>query len=245
MFKAALSERPSLDVRGGNAWHIGNIHEIGDYGGRFAVGRTTFTTIDKYDEVTGNFTELRDDAGPYTYVYFDNRIGLLAIGKRSKLAVDVHTIAERLERLFARTYMVLQYNATVRVDLIPDPRGFLEKISKAFAIKNFRADFTGPNPIDADEVFQKPMSFYCNALNGDQGNVFVRGDNLNHKVVAAVARSTAATGNSASALIQPEIGDRPVRIAFKGDPLKVFVDQDSDIYETLGLIQNAYSEVRR
>ncbi len=244
LFETALAERPSLKLRENNVWHIGNIEQITAEGGRFAVGRTTTTTVEKFDEATGNFTELRDDSGPYTFVYFDSRIGLLGIGKRAKVAADVESVARKIQKLFARTNVVINHQVTVRVDRIPDPQSFLEKVCSAYAVKRFKAEFTGPNPIDADEVFQKPMSYYCQQLGADQGSVSVKGESLNEEAIASVAKSTAATGNSASALIQTEKGARPIPISFKGDARKVLIEQETDMGQALKSIQLEYGEVR-
>lgn len=102
------------------------------------------------------------------------------------------------------------------LDLIPDPESFLEKLYSAYAVKRFRATFTGPNPIDADELFQKPMSYYCQQLGADEGSVAVKGESLDDDAVAAVAKSTAATGNTASALIQVEKRLPPNSYLFQG-----------------------------
>ncbi len=245
VFEEALAERPSLQLREGNVWHIGNIEQLSPDGGRFAVGRTTTTTVEKFDSTTGNFTELRDDSGPYTFVYFDSRIGLLGIGKRTKVAADVKAVARKLQKLLSRARVVMDYGITVRVDLIPDPESFLEKLYSAYAVKRFRATFTGPNPIDADELFQKPMSYYCQQLGADEGSVAVKGESLDDDAVAAVAKSTAATGNTASALIQVEKGSRPIPISFRGDARRIVVDSEVEKTEVLTIIKRDYGEVRQ
>lgn len=243
-FELALAEKPSLELRKSNVWHIGNIEQITTDGGRFAVGRTTITTVEKFDETSGNFTELVDDSGPYTFVYFDSRLGLMGIGKRAKVAADVKTIARTIQKLLSQTETVSHNHLMARIDYIPDPESFLEKIYSAYAVKRFKAYFTGPNPVDADELFQKPMSYYCQQLEAEQGNVSLSGSALNADAVAAVAKSTAATANGASAFIQTEHGGRLVPISFRGDAKKVLVDQDSEKHQTLKAIQAAYREIR-
>lgn len=245
LFEEALAERPSLKVREGNVWHIGNIEQITQDAGRFAVGRMTTTTVEKFDSTTGNFTELLDDSGPYTYVYFDSRIGLLGIGKRTKVAQDVKAVARKLQRLFSCAQVVAGNGVTVRVDLIPDPESFLEKLHSAYSVRRFKAAFTGPNPIDADELFQKPMSIYCQQLGADEGSVSVKGASLDDEAVAAIAKSTAATGNTASALIQVENGSRPIPISFKGDARRVVIDSEIEKADALRYIQQEYAEVRQ
>lgn len=244
-FEGALDERPSISLRRNNVWHVGNLEYVDKNGGRFAIGRTTKTTIEKFDDQTGNFIEELDDSGPYTYVYFDSEYGYLAIAKKTKVAPAVKQIAKKLQALLANAKIVTENSIEVRVDIIPDPEDFLKKIHKAYAIKRFTADFTGPNPIDADELFQKPLSIYCQKLNGTNGTVAVRGDDLDEETVAAVAKSTAATGNQASALIQPERGRRLISVSLDGNAVKVIAETDAQKSSTLKKIRESYHGVRQ
>lgn len=244
MFEKGLKERPSIELRANNVWHIGNVENITDSGGRFAIGRTTKTTVEKFDFTSGNFKELIDDSGPYTFVYFDSQLGLLGIAKKTKVAPDVKSIARKIQKLLSNTELVIRHQIEVRVDFIPDPESFLQKIRSAYAIMKFKAHFTGPNPIDADELFQRPMSYYCQSLEGEHGSVVVTGASLNEDSVSTVAKSTAATGNSASALIQPEKGTRPIKISFQGDARKIMIETDVLKQDALKLIQAGYKEVR-
>jgi hypothetical protein len=245
MLEAGLAARPSIELRQNNVWHVGNVEYLSEGSGRFAIGRTTLTTVEKFDETTGNFTELVDDSGPYTFVYFDSKLGLLGIGKKTKVAADVKSIARKIQKLLSSTKLVKRNNIDVRVEFIRDAEGFLQKLYAAYAIKRFKATFTGPNPIDADELFQKPMSYYCQQLEAEQGSVTVAGESLNENSVAAVAKSTAATANDATAVIQNSRGERPVSISFKGDAKKVIVEHDTDKEDVLRTIQNTYREVRQ
>ena len=244
IFESALSSKPSLELIKNSVWHIGNIERLTSTGGRFAIGRTTTTTIEKYDPNSGNFADHIDDSGPYTFVYFDSTIGLLGIGKRTKVAQNVKAIAKKIKKLFEKTDVVMQNHIDVRIDIIPDPETFLEKINSAYAIKRFKAHFTGPNPIDADELFQKPLSYYCQQLDAQEGSVVVNGEALNPAAVSAVAKSTAATANSASALVQTERNTRPISIALTGDARKVSTPFEADPLSILELIKDSYKEVR-
>jgi len=245
MLEKGLAERPSIEMRQNNVWHVGNVEYFSDGGGRFAIGRTTLTTVEKFDETTGNFTELIDDSGPYTFVYFDSKLGLLGIGKKTKVATDVKSIARKIQNLLSSTKLVKRNNIDVKIEFIRDPEDFLQKLFAAFSIKRFKATFTGPNPIDADDLFQKPMSYYCQKLGADQGSVTVTGESLNEHAVAAIAKSTAATANDATAVIQNSRGDRPTSISFKGDAKKVIVKQETTKEEVLRTLQNTYREVRQ
>lgn len=244
LFERGLEQKPSLELRYNNIWHIGNVEHLTADAGRFAVGRITKTTVEKFDEGTGDFKELLDDSGPYTFVYFDASLGLLGIGRKARVANDVDSIAKKIERLMQSTSGVMDNEIIVRVDKIPDPETFVQKILSAYAVRRFKANFTGPNPIDADELFQKPMSYYCQQLKGDQGSVSVAGRSLDEDTIIAVAKSTAATGNAASAVIQEDQGKPPVTISFHGDARKVITDSEAGKDATLREIQKAYHEVR-
>lgn len=244
LFLKALQEKPSLELRRNNVWHIGNIEYFNNMTGCFAIGRTTKTTIEKYDKETGNFIVTEDDSGPYTFVLFDRAIGLLGIAKKSKVAPDVPAIARKIEKIFFSCKAVREHGVDVKVKFIPDPKSFLQKIRSAYSIKRFRAFFTGPNPVDADELFQKPLSIYCGEIGAEKGSVEVQGDGLNEETVEAVAKSTASSGNSASASIQTQKGKKPVSISLKGDAVKVSVDPKTAKESVLTEVKEAYLEVR-
>lgn len=63
-------------------------------------------------------------------------------------------------------------------------------------------------------------------MNGERGSVEVTGKNLNSETIEAVAKSTAGTGNTASAKIQAERDQKAIQISLKGDPAKVAVDSE-------------------
>lgn len=245
LFADALKEKPSIALKRENVWHIGNIEYFSDMTGSFAIGRTTKTTVERYDDESGNFKEELDDSGPYTYVLFDRSIGLIGIAKKSKVAPDVPAIARKVKALLESSFVVKNSGVEVKVSLIPDPEDFILKIRHAYSIKKFRAYFTGPNPADADEIFQKPLSVYCKELNGDHGSVEVVGNSLNEETVEAVAKSTAATGNSASAKIQPKKDKKIIAIHLGGDAVRVPVDLDISRVQALAELQEAYYGVRK
>ncbi len=245
IFELALEEKPSHEMRENNVWRIANIKKITGDGGKFAVGRVTSKPVEKFDGETGNFTEFEDNPGPYTYVYFDSKIGLLAIGKKPKVAAEVSTIARMLKKLFEETKTIKEFDVSVKVDPIPDPSDFIEKILRAYAIKKFRAEFTGPNPIDADEVFQKPLSYLCQTLDADKGSVSLTGSSLDNKAVISIAKSTAATGNRVFAKIEQNKGQQAVQIRFKRDARKLYIDNQVEEEKTLKKVQESYGEIWR
>jgi hypothetical protein len=244
LFLSSIHDKPNFSLTSGSEWHLGNVKMIGDYSGSFAVGRTTKTTFEKFNKETGDFLDELDDLAPYTTVIFDAKIGLLGISKKSKLAPNALSIARRIKDLLLTTKTAIESGIDVRVDVIPDPEDFLDKLRGAYSIRKFKATFTGPNPIDADELFQKPLSVYARNMGASSGTLEVVGDSLNEDVAESVAKSTAATGNTATARIVPERGVKAKNIKMKGDAVVVTVDQEASNSQVLEQMQVEYMRVR-
>ena len=224
VFLEAINERPSTEIREGYTWHIGNIKPFDETTGYFAVGRTTNATIETFDDVTGNFIEQELETSPYTHVVYNAEIGFLAIATKSRLAPSAKAIAAKIESLLSLTSIVLQNELTVEIPPIRDPKGFLKEIAGAHRVCRFTATFRGPNPFDADELFQRPLSVYLSAANGSEGKAQIKGDHLDKDVLQSVARSSAATGNEASARIQRAKAQPLVTVHLSGDPVKKTYD---------------------
>lgn len=244
LFLDSIHDKPEYTLATGSEWHLGNVNMFDRYSGSFAVGRTTKTTVERFDKETGDFIDELDDSGPYTVVVFDAKIGLLGIAKKSKLAPNASSIARRIKDLLATTKTAIDSAIDVRVDIIPDPEDFLDKLRGAYSIRKFRATFTGPNPIDADELFQKPLSVYAQNMGASSGVLEVVGDGLNEEVAESVAKSTAATGNTASARIIPSHGKKAKNIKMKGDAVVVSVDDEASSSDVLEQMQAEYMRVR-
>jgi hypothetical protein len=245
IFRAAISEKPSSEIRKDYIWHIGNIEIIDANGGMFAVGRTTKTMFSTYDSETGNFIEEHFDESPYTLCLYDLQIGFVAIAKKPKLSPAPSDIAKKLKILLDTTKAVQKNEIDVKIDPISDPDKFVDKLMSAYSIKRFTASFTGPNPFDADELFQKPLSVYCQAVNGDNGKVVTEGNSLDAEAVIKVTKSVAATGNEASARIIENRGTRVKNIHLSGDPAKKTFDEDYfQTAEALNVMRNEYKRIR-
>ena len=202
IFSEAMREKPLVKLKRGAEWKLANLHEIGTDGGLFAVGRISQANTDKFDFQTEEFVESRDYQGPFSIVFFDRKIGLVAIEEKSKVNSKVDATAKRLHDLLGSTNAVRSRNIKCIVDPITDPEGFIQKIRRSTHVLKFRATFTGPNPSDADEIFQKPLEIYASKTKADRGVVEVVGSNLDKDVVIEITRSNAATGNSVTAKIE-------------------------------------------
>lgn len=242
---SAVLQKPSAELRTGYHWHIGNIQLFDDTRGYFAIGRTTVSSIEKFDEASGNFIEEETEESPYTHCVFDSSIGFIGIAKKPNLSQTTKGIANRLEELLSLTDGVTENNITVEVRPIPDPDGFLKAITEAYKVYSYTATFRGPNPFDADEHFQKPLAVYLSAANGDKGKATITGDDLNREVLTEVTRSTAATGNEASARVQKNKKQKPITVNLRGDPIKRRYDEKKHHPEFVLIdLTNQYMKVR-
>ncbi len=244
LFLESIHDKPEFTLSSGSEWHLGNVKMFDEVSGSFAVGRTTKTTVEKFDKETGDFIDELDDSGPYTVVIFDAKIGLLGIAKKSKLAPNASSIARRIKDLLLTARVAIESGIDVRVDVIPDPEDFLDKLRGAYSIRKFRATFTGPNPVDADELFQKPLSVYAQSMGASSGTLEVVGEALNEEVAESVAKSTAATGNTASARVIPNKGTKAKNIKMKGDAVVVVVEDNATSSQVLEQMHAEYMRVR-
>jgi hypothetical protein len=244
IFHGAILGKPSIVSKGGAEWHIGNIVSSSSLTGSFAVGRSTKKVIEKYDRATGDFIDQLGDAAPYTKVIFDCEIGLLGIAKKTSLAPDAHAVATKIQNLFKRSIVVQECGIDVVVSFIRDPQDFLVKLNSAHSIKRFKATFTGPNPIDADELFQKPLSVYCQKMHAEHGCLDVYGSSIDPVVATLITKSTAATGNTASAKIQLEKDSKITSIALKGIPAVVQINDELGLEEQVSQMKEEYRRIR-
>lgn len=245
VFLRALEEKPSTELRRGYRWHIGNLLFFTPESGYFAVGRTTKSNIEKFDESSGNFIVEELETSPYTHCVFDTQIGILGIARKTSLAPTVRGIARRIQELLSNSRVVAETKTSVEIAPIPDPEGFVLALASAYRVARFVATFHGPNPFDADEYFQKPLSIYLASASGKKGKAEIQGDDLDRDVVQSVARSTAATGNEASATIGKERGEKLVRIHLKGDAIKRVYDEDEhDVKTVIDDLRSTYQDVR-
>ncbi len=245
IFEAAIRDRPSADIGVNRRWHLGNLEFFNPAQGYFALGRTTSATVTKFDEGSGKFVEQELSDSPFTHCVFDTRIGFVGIARKAKIARSAKGLANKLQLLLQETDPVRMNEVEVIISPISDPDGFLKSLDRSYRIFRFSATFTGPNPFDADEHFQKPLSVYCNAANAKKGKAAIFGDNLDKNVIQEVARSTAATGNKATAQIKKRKSLPPVTISLEGDPLKRSYDEGThDPREVVEDLSETYQRVR-
>jgi hypothetical protein len=245
LFVAALQEHPALKVRQ-NIWRVANLEHFGDskLQGRFAVGTIKSARFEVVDRLTGDFVEAEFETAPYTYCLFDATIGLLGVAKKQTLTPYVSDIVKRIQTVLENSFIVIRNDIKVMIDPIRDPSPFLSKIRQAYRVSRYRATFTGPNPFDADEYFQRPLSVLCQKTSAVQGRVELQGDNLDREVLQEVSRSTVASGNTASATIKEARNGKSSVVRTGGDPLKRKYDASYRPEEILKDLIELYAKVR-
>jgi len=224
--ESLITKKPSEEIRRGYVWHIGNVRKIDGEGLFFALGRTTKSSKEQYDEVSGNFLEIADEESPFTYAVYDFKYGVVAIALKSKLSPTSKGIARSLQKLLNDHRFTRDNEIQVEIAEIRDPEGFIEQILSAYAVVGFTMEFTEPNPFDVEKDFHKPMEKLLEETGGDKGKTNIQGEDLNKVTLEELSRSAAATGNDASARIRKEVGQRPVIRHMKGDLVNIVIEDD-------------------
>lgn len=244
-FKAALADRPSREFRELYVWHIGNLEYFSENSGYFAVGRTSKSTVDLYDEETKNFVEIDHKESPYAHCLFDADLGIVVIAKNNELNQNVESVADKIEKLLSLNDEIFKNEIRVEISPIPDPEGFIKQLSSASVITRFTATFGGPNPFDADEFFQRPMAVYLESAKGVEGKTTIKGEDLSNETLVEVAKSTAATGNTASARIKRFKSSKPETIHLEGDPVKRRIELTKfNMQDILERFREIYHKIR-
>jgi hypothetical protein len=185
------------------------------------------------------------ETSPYTHCVFDAAFGFIGIAKKPALAKSTSAISRRVKELLSYTREVTENHLAVEVNAIPDPNIFLKEIRDAFRVTSFTASFHGPNPFDADLKFQKPMSVYLSEADGTKGKTQIDGLNLNRETLEAVTRSTASTGNDASARVQRRPSSKLTTVAMRGGVVGTSYEEEAHNPSlVLNDLREKYMEVR-
>jgi hypothetical protein len=247
---ATINKTPSVEIRKGYTWHIGNVQTIDDFGVYFALGRTTKTTRSLYDEGARRFVEIAEESAPFTHVLCDTAREVCGIAKQRDLSPSVAGVARQLESILnAAVTSDPSTGYRFEISAIRDPEDFLEQIRAAYAVTRFVVSFSLPNAWDTEQNFQAPVEEYAKAVRAKRGLLQVTGADLDKGVVEEVARSSVASGNDVKASIRTSKHARPVQRSVKGDPASIKesddVSTDQQKRSLLGSIRNLYGRIRR
>jgi len=242
----AIRAKPAAELRRGYTWHIGNVSELDPLGLYFALGRTTRSTIELYDEGSGNFLEAEFPTAPYTHVICDTALEVVGIARKSQLAPTAPGIARQFEKLL-NAGAADSTRARFEVGAISDPDEFIQQIREAYAVKRFALTFSLPNPFDVNKDFQEPMERLLRDAEGNRGRTSLSGEDLNADVLEDLARSAAATGNQAEAIIKRSENSKPVKRRLTGDVATISEEElatDEDRRSVLQEIRDLYGRIR-
>ena len=246
--RTLINKKPSKEIRNGYEWHLGNIEAIGGERLRFAIGRITKASKEKYDEKTGNFSEVNDEVAPFTYALLDIEMSLIAIALKTKLSPTAKGIAHSLEKLLNSQSEVQENEVRIELAEITDPDTFIQQMEDAYSVIGFTVEFSGPNPFDVDKDFHQPMEKYLAATAGEKGVTTIRGENLDKGSLEKMARSVASTGNQAKARIKKNKDSKAITKQMKGNPIVVQVEDVNDDIKAKGLLiklREAYERIRK
>ena len=244
---AAVMSRPSIELRAGYTWHLGNVAEVGDSGLYFAFGRTTSSIVEMWDEGMGEFVEVEFETAPYTHVVLDLQHQVAAIAAKSKLAPTPKSIANYLRKVLAESGHAKAAGIEFEVSALSDPRDFIFHLQTAYAVRSFTMSFSRPNPIDTEELFHKPMERLLQEARGVTGETKLEGEDLDRSALEALTRSVAASGDGAKARVQVAEGTKPELKRLTDDAITITeeeLDSKEQFQALLARIAEIYTDIR-
>ena len=240
----AIDEKPLSDSRPGVYWHLGNIERIDPNIGSLAFGKTSKRKKDVFDFDKREFIQEGDINSPFTKIYFNAKLGIIGIVKKSKVAPVVNDIARKFAKLLQGTSVIRRNEIIIHLDEIKDPTNFIAELSEAERIYKFTFTFTKPNPEDIDIELQKPLEKYAELANAESGKTEIDGKNLSSPTLVKVSRSVASTGNDAEAKILKKGSKKPIKTRMRGNPARVTAVYGEDIESVSGKFYGEYSRIR-
>lgn len=228
LFCKALNEKPALSVSNNSIWHIGNIvyFDKNKITGTFNIGKQTNSNIPKYNNESKDFEENIEESSPNVKIFFNLEYEILAIPNKSSLCPNEDALAKKIKMLLENTNTVKNSFKYIEITKIKDPKNFVSRLRSAYCIREFKVFFSGKNPFDADEYFQKPMSVYLDATGGEKGTTTVKGKSLNSQTCAKMAISVARTGNNATARLQDTSSDKVMSISMIKNEMRITIPID-------------------
>lgn len=236
---------PSAELRKDLIWHIGNVKALDETGLYFRVGRTTRSRIEVYQQ--GSFLDQEFETAPYTHVLLDAELEVCAIAKKTKLTPAAIGIGRQLVKLLQEAEINKTFHAVFEVGQINDPEDFIAYLRKAYSISKFWVTFTRPNPFDINQDFLKPFSKLLDESDGEKGKTELIGQNLSAATLEELARSAAATGDDAGALLRSETSSKRTKRQLKGNAAVVpweDISDNSEKQKLLHKVRDMYHRIR-
>ncbi|MEJ2093062.1 MAG: hypothetical protein P8X65_12795 [Syntrophobacterales bacterium] len=245
ILKETILSLPSAEIRKNIVWHIGNIDQIDTSAIYFRVGRIGKARLELFRDT--NFIDKEFEVAPYTHTLLDIQLELIAIAKKSKLAIKTSGIANNLAKLLNKSELSSRYDAHFEIFEINDPDDFITHIHKSLAVSKYWVSFTRPNAFDVNKDFLQPAEKLLEESEGDKGQILLQGDSLKADTLEELTRSAAATGNDASALLLMPEESVKVRKRLRGNPIVIMQEEITDEEDKKSLlikIRHRYRKVR-
>lgn len=247
ILRESILSLPSSELRAGMIWHIGNVTPLDQTGLYFRIGRTSQSTIEIYNETEGNFLDQEFETAPYTHVLVDVALELCCIAKKTRLSRKTSGIARQFMKLLSGSNRAQELNATFEIDELKDPEDFISHLRTAYTISKFWMRFSRPNAFDANEDFIKPFQKMLNESDGSKGKAEIEGNNLKSNTLEKIARSAAATGDDAGALIKMSEGANNIKKQLRDNPVNISEEDIANNEQKQNLLQrvrNFYHQIR-
>lgn len=243
--KETILLKPSAELRKDFIWHIGNVSPVEQSGLYFRIGKTTKVKMEIFQD--GNFADQEFENAPYTHVILDYNIEVAAIAKKTKLSNKPVGIANQLIRLLNGTEFAALNQIKFDISDISDPSDFIYYLQTSINITKFWVTFTRPNAFDINPDFIKPLQCALKEVNGQKGKAILQGESLDSHPLEEIARSAAATGDDAAALLQSNEGEKYEQ-KFLRKNAATFQYQDivekEDKIKILKIVRKKYNDIR-
>jgi hypothetical protein len=245
--RETITSLPSVELRTGMIWRIGNVSPIDKDSLYFRVGRVRKTKLEVYKD--GNFQELDFEQAPYTHVILDLSLEVCAIARKVNLSTKIYGIASQLSRLLNRSEVAQRLRTTFGIGSINDPTDFIVFLREAAAVQKLWLKFTLPNAWDASDDFEKPFKATLREINGKKGSAQFEGEDLQTEALEDLLRSVASVGNDAGALVELQEEDKRVkkRKHIRDNPIIISQEEimlDEHRVGLLKRIREKYNKVR-
>ena len=245
VLKQAITSLPSIELRQGRKWHIGNVAPLDNKALYFRVGRISHSTMAVYDGQS--FSDQEFETAPYTHVVLDLALEVCALARQSKLAATAQGIARQLTALLNRSTTARNMDAEFEIMPIFDPEDFVTYLTRALAVSKFWVTFKRPNPFDAEREFQRPLQHILAASGGDKGRAQLEGESLIVESLEKMARAAAATGDDAAATMALPRQRRRVVKRLRENPVVLTqedLESDTERQELLVRMRDEYRRIR-
>jgi len=245
LLKKLVESVEATKLRKGAVWHLGNVTTIDAHAVYFRLGVTRDTTIEVYKD--GDFFDKPFARSPYTHCMLDTHYQVCAIARKSSLAPKTTTLAKRLARLLRDSALGKHVNVELDVSPLQDPESFITYLKQATVISRFTVTFSRRNLWDAESAFIQPLEKALTKAHGDKGKAEMSGEELDAEVLESISRSAAASGDQASAYLQPAGERRKTTKKLRASPVVVSqedVQDGSDYRDLAARVRSQYKNIR-